>query len=105
MDELREKLTELINDVLSYLPWGEISSHTASECADYLIAHGVTVQEWIPASEHPKDTCECWIAYKSGGDYFYSTGYYDGKHWRSTITHNKIPVIYWMPLPEPPKGE
>lgn len=63
------------------------------------------VNKWIPASGHPKDTCECWIAYKSGGDYFYSTGYYDGKHWRSTITHNKIPVIYWMPLPEPPKGE
>lgn len=114
--DVKEKLVGLINDVLKHLPWGQISSHTAGEVADYLIKNGVTVQEpkvveidqvkkWIPASEPPKDTCEYWIACKSGGDYFYSTGYYDGKHWYSSVTHNKIPVAYWMPLPELPKGE
>lgn len=106
--DVREKLVELItdkeNDLVRKIAWLSDSCRI-KEVANHLIAHGVTVQEWIPASEHPKDTCEYWIAYKSGGDYFYSTGYYDGKHWRSTITHNKIPVNYWMPLPETPKGE
>jgi hypothetical protein len=40
---MREKLIELVNDVLSYLPWGQISSHTAKEVADHLIANGVTI--------------------------------------------------------------
>ena len=39
----REKLVELINDVLNYLPWGQVSSHTAKELADYLITNGVTI--------------------------------------------------------------
>ena len=73
--------------------------------ADHLIANGVTVQKWIPASEPPKDTYEYWIAYKAGGDYYYSTGYFDGKCWCSALTHHKIPVTHWMPLPELPKGE
>ena len=42
---MREKLIELVNDVLSYLPWGQISSRTATELADYLIAHGVTIKD------------------------------------------------------------
>ena len=89
---------------------GSCELTTCTECrarstADLLIANGVTVQEWISANEPPKDTCEYWIAYKAGGDYSYSTGYFDGKCWRSALTHHKIPVTHWMPLPEPPKGE
>lgn len=38
----RELLIELILDVLNYLPWGQVSSHTARELADHLIANGVT---------------------------------------------------------------
>jgi hypothetical protein len=97
--DVREKLVELIE---SARYWG---SNTSEEIADSLIAHGVTVQEWIPASELPKDTYEYWIAYKAGGDYFYSTGYFDGKCWRSAITHKQIPVTHWQYLPQPPKGE
>ena len=41
----REKLIEWVNDVLRYLPWGEISSRTPEEIADNLISHGVTVRE------------------------------------------------------------
>lgn len=74
----------------------------AGYIADHLIANGVTVQQWIPASEPPKDTYEYWIAYKAGGDYYYSTGYYDGTGWYSALTHHKIPVTHWMPLPKAP---
>ena len=100
--DVREKLVELINDCRFMEGYG---MDLVERQADHLIAHGVTVQEWIPASEPPKDTCEYWIAYKAGGDYSYSTGYFDGKYWRSALTHHKIPVTNWMPISQPPKGE
>ena len=95
--DVKKKLIEL--QMQAKIGW------TKGEFADYLIQNGITVQEWISANEPPKDTYEYWIAYKAGGDYSYSTGYFDGKCWRSALTHHKIHVTHWMPLPEPPKGE
>ena len=43
--DVREKLVELANDVLRYLPWGEIQKDTAERIADRMMDHGVTVQE------------------------------------------------------------
>ena len=96
MMDVREKLIELLK---------QIKYVSVENAANILIENGATVQEWIPASEPPKDTCEYWIAYKAGGDYSYSTGYFDGKCWCSALTHHKIPVAHWMPMPQPPKGE
>lgn len=108
--DVRKKLVGLLDGVQDY---GFCrSTKEEPQCrvinsivVDHLIEHGVTVQEWISASEPPKDTYEYWIAYKAGGDYFYSTGYFDGKYWRSAITHKQIPVTHWQPMPHPPKGE
>ena len=52
---MREKLIELIDQVLRCLPWGEISSHTAEDIADRLIDNGVTIQRWIPVTERLPD--------------------------------------------------
>lgn len=41
----KEKLVDLINDVLRYQPWGEVSSYTANEIANELIANGVVIQQ------------------------------------------------------------
>ena len=111
--DVREKLVELLKTNACPSPFmcdPTCRYYGFGDCfpdrfADHLIAHGVTVQEWISANEPPKDTCEYWIAYKAGGDYSYSTGYFDGKCWCSALTHHKIPVTHWMPLPQPPKGE
>ena len=117
MEAMKEKLTELINDVLSYLPWGEISSHTASECADYLIKNGVTVADgkdtdvhtgWTSASEPPKVYRDEYgvpipfLAYTEDESLFI-TYFVDGKHWGRF--GQDLKVTHWMPLPEPPKGE
>ena len=83
-------------------------SHDATEQAykkGYKKGYEDGKPKWIPASEPPNDTNEYWVAYKAGGDYYYSTGYFDGKCWCSILTHHKIPVTHWMPLPEPPEGE
>lgn len=108
---MREKLIELLCEAKSKSAdeaW--FSNATYAQQleieADHLIANGVTIQRWIPANEPPKDNTENqWVIYKVGGSYFYSTGYYDGKNWRSAITDFKIQIAGWMPLPEPPKGE
>ena len=108
--DVREKLVE---QAISHFWYGvshDIFSEPVKTYAKLAIEalekeNGITVQEWASANEPPKDTCEYWIAYKAGGDYSYSTGYFDGKCWRSALTHHKIPVTHWMPLPEPPKGE
>ena len=46
--DVREKLVELIESARY------CGSNTSEEIADNLLENGVTVQEWIPASEPPK---------------------------------------------------
>ena len=114
--DVREKLVELCED-LETLP----CCATYEEQAEYLIANGVTVQEWIsvkerlPQENEPVDTlCEnvqvllnngkvsvgwcnrrtkLWYHMPYDEDYVISNGY------------DNTPVIAWMPLAQPPKGE
>lgn len=70
--------------------------------ADCLIENGVTVNEWRPASEPPKEAGYYLVAVKNehGRKYTKSAYYHGNGHWfaNQDITH-------WMPLPKPPKGE
>lgn len=81
--------------------------------ADYLIAHGVTVQEWYSASEPPKEdgtylvqtttgtiTTARFYAFKS----FPATKYLPACH-RSPSWQSNRNVVKWTYLPQPPKGE
>ena len=71
--------------------------------AESLIAHGVTVQEWISVKDERKpkaeedvlvlNACGCDVAWLMD----------DGK-WSTTLISD-YPVTHWMPLPQPPKGE
>lgn len=67
---------------------------------------------WIPVSERfPKEN-ECreqstgelipLLVCVKGTEYPFRA-FYDGKAWGDSF--NRIDVIYWMPLPQPPKGE
>lgn len=56
------------------------------------------IPSWMPASDPPRNLYEQWIAYESGGDHMYSTGYFDMKCWRSAITGMPMPATYWMPI-------
>ena len=70
--------------------------------------NGVTVQEWIPAEEPPKEYRDEYgelvpfLVCEEGTDYPFRA-LYDGKTWGDGIF--AIPVKWWMPLPQPPKGE
>ena len=100
--DVREKLVEVIE---SARYWG---SNTSEEIADYLIAHGVTVQEWISVKERlPKEKVNCIVHYKHtycDNDDYWAIGmcFYDGEKFQFDPAYK---VTHWMPLPNPPKGE
>ena len=98
--DVREKLVELIDETIELYP------SEREELADGLIAHGVTVQEWISVDERLPDENEYVMIW-------------DGK-WQIAkiekgITERERTLImaklfgqnvtHWMPLPHPPKGE
>lgn len=76
------------------------------ELADYLIANGVTVNEWRLASELPKEEGEYNVIID--GFAITTTLYYSRAHsgwYEFNDDEYSIPyaVTHWMPLPQPPK--
>lgn len=97
--DVKKKLVELIQRAV-----GGCARHWASIIADHLIANGVTVQEWIPASEPPKEPGEYIVAQKHWSDGHLETkkGKWNGVEWL-VDGRESLRVAYWMPLPETPK--
>ena len=105
--DAREKLVELLAVDLS-----GSDGYEPELIADYLIAHGVTVQEWVsvndrlPEPKHEFDARNWYLVALSNGvvkelAYEFHNHSVFGYGWRETA----YPVTHWMPLPEPPKGE
>ena len=76
------------------------------DVADHLIAHGVTVQEWISTGERmptqeDAPTEYVFTAYKNENCYDVNISL-----WDTVIAYPDL-YDYWMPLslPQPPKGE
>ena len=113
--DVREKLIDLIIDAKRTDP--ETGSFT-EYLADYLISNGITVQEWISASEPPKKITNKVIVLCKNG--YMGYGHYEdykGKQTWYNLESGKpftdwdledcesYDVAHWMPLPQPPKGE
>ena len=98
--DVREKLVELIGDC-KY--WG-----SCEEMADYLLANGVTVQEWISQAELPwmgEEIAKLCIRYME--EYADFHGYASSKKVKAHIVRllelekdGRIVI-----LPQPPEGE
>ena len=77
--------------------------------ANYLIAHGVTVQEWISVGDPPKErgvyivTVKHWL----DGKPVTREAKWNGADWLSCYKAEEITprVTHWQHLPQPPKGE
>ena len=113
--DVREKLVELLRNSPHL---DTISDCTFEQGADWLIANGVTVQEWIPASEPPKKiTNKVIVLCKNGYRGFGHYEDYKGKQTWYNLESGKpftdwdledcesYEVTHWQPLPQPPKGE
>ena len=98
--DVREKLVELLEDA-------GLGKTERYFLADYLISHGVTVQEWIPANEPPKENCKQVLIALRWDDT--DIGWYDkeDKCWRSEYAncYDVGDITNWQYLPQPPKGE
>ena len=86
----------------------EFDNETVEDIASYLIANGVTVQEWISVDDRlPEEKVNCIVHYKHAycdNDDYWAIGicFYDGEKFQIGLAYK---VTYWMPLPQPPKGE
>ena len=99
--DVREKLVELVNDVLMYLPWGEIQKDTAERIVDRMLDHDVTVQEWISVDDRLPEPKENAICINRHGDMMIGT--YTEWGWMFPCYFES--PTHWMPLPPLPKGE
>lgn len=101
--DVREKLVELCED-LETLPCCD----TYEEQAEYLIANGVTVQEWISVDDRLPEQGERVLATDGG---FVGELYVNSRcQWQRYNVNDHsllmaLDILWWMPLPQPPKGE
>lgn len=108
MDNIREKLVEQLRwwaAECDRTNFGCQASKLLVEAADYIIANGVTVQEWIPVTERLPEDGEMAFCHTV---YFYDVLQWDdraGRWVNSFADFKKEFVTHWMPLPLPPKGE
>ena len=129
--DVREKLVELIAQKVcdtwsescdEWLPHdcGKCYANDChiSEVADHLISNGVTVQEWIPASEPPKKITNKVIVLCKNGymGYGHYEDYKGERTWYNLESGkpftdwdleycDSYEVTHWQPMPKPPNGE
>ena len=113
---MRNTREKLIESFVSYQDKYNSIVVDKSTLADHLIANGVTVQEWKPAKEPPKESGEYLVVIHKAAHattLLYSA---EEKSWYEvTVEYATNPdgeeiytyyaVDWWMPMPEPPKGE
>ena len=99
--DVREKLTHILTSDLEMLKNLNVSPIKLYRLVDKLITNGVTVQEWIPVSEPPKEKGTYIVCTDKGGILL---GHWYGKEWNVGGGAKKH-LAYWMKKPEPPKGE
>ena len=101
--DVMEKLVELIE---SARYWG---SNTSEEIAENLIAHGVTVQEWIPVKDMIPEAggyVVCIAKRNPFSRFMPMVARIEKNGWVNPITEQYISeVTHWMHLPQPQKGE
>ena len=112
--DIREKLVELLHNSphLDTIKGYKGDDCTFEQGADWLIAHGVTVQEWVSVDdrlpEYSNDGFADAVLVTDG--FVQHMAYFVGGEWRFAESGEiKEPMWYrithWMPLPERPKGE
>ena len=102
MAKTEEEFLSIDDSILGEIPF----------CADYLLANGVTVQEWISVKDRlPEENgyylCEvCFSSVSDCKSYRRMILYWEDNVWIDMPNCFKTrKPTHWMPLPEPPKGE
>ena len=118
--DVREKLVELLRNAKAAMKSENLSCDIARNMfvVDFMMANGVTVQEWISVDDRLPDNKEHdWVLAQVVEDNGYmhipkvmeyrqqrNDWFEETYGWLSE--HNGLfSVTHWMPLPNPPKGE
>ena len=105
MDNTREKLVELLSKAKREFWCNREKCNGTEYVADYLIANGVTVQEWISVKDRlppPNKLVLCWWQSGDGEKEHYGFATFQS-HGVWYVSNEGMPeVTHWMPLPEPP---
>ena len=105
--DVREKLIELLTNSqqLDVLDWAT----GWEEAANYLIDHGVTVQEWISVTEMLPEPFVPVLVQMPGEEPFPTVreGFISNDGiWQSAMFRREPgEVTHWQPMPQQPKGE
>ena len=91
----------------------EFDEETVADIADYLIANGVTVQEWIPVDDRLPEEGDYVLCVLKGFNYggkiqvckFVPANKFKDKPYFEHFRNGFPSVTHWMSLPQPPKGE
>ena len=111
--DVRAKLVELLRNSphLDIVKGYKGNDCTFEQGADWLIANGVTVQEWISVNDKLPNDREWVIVWHTGYDTPKKAKYKDDFAPFLPVflidgdNGNKGEVTHWMPLPKPQKGE
>jgi hypothetical protein len=111
--DVREKLVELLFKCAPQNTKAEWRGEKIEVCisqgkiADYLIAHGVTVQEWISVSERLPQNFVSVLGYMTDAGEFPPVRecYTVGNAFFFPALGDVHPVSHWCEMPKPPKGE
>lgn len=107
----REKLVELLQAKYDHYcdqcGVNKDSGYTKN-LADYLIAHGVTVRQWISVDDRlPEESGMYIVTAKDGHARRVSFVLWQKRNrtWNLTGARSYWRITHWMPLPQPAKGE
>ena len=114
--DVREKLVELIGSTEygnGSLVGNNFQKGFIEKIASNLIAHGVTVQEWISVKDRLPEEGDYALCVLKGFNYggkiqvckFVPADKFKDKPYFEHFRNGFPSVTHWMPLPQPPKGE
>ena len=107
--DVREKLVELLRNSphLDTIKGYKGNDCTFEQGADWLVAHGVTVQEWISVDERLPQNFISVLGYMTDAGEFPPVRecYTVGNVFFFPALGDIHPVSYWREMPQPPKGE
>ena len=106
--DVREKLIEILENSFEK-QYEKRCLLTAPHTVEDLIAHGVTVQEWISVDDRLPDSggyVVCIAKRNPFSRFMPMVARIEKNGWVNPITGQYISeVTHWMPIPQPPKGE
>ena len=97
--DVREKLVELLQNAKAAMKSENLSCDIARNMfvVDFMMANGVTVQEWVSVNDRLPEKFESVLVFRDGK---ISIDYNEGNGWFAYDFNGKR-VTHWMPLPQP----